>query len=144
MKRPAALSIVSVLMFLTALGTLLFWATFFADLDAQREGTLASRSEHWFAWELSFPLADAWLALTAILGALGLWRTRPAGLLFGLLSGGAMVFLGLMDLLFFLQNGLYLPLSGEVAVELFIHVWAVLFGLVASAVVWRHRALLHR
>lgn len=142
MKRPAVLSIVAAFMLLTALGTLLFWAAFFADLDAQRAGTLASRNENWFAWEMSFPLADAWLALTAILGAVGIWRLRPAGLLFGLLSGSAMVFLGLMDLLFFLQNDLYQPLTGEVAIELFIHLWAVLFGLAAIGLLWRHRASL--
>jgi hypothetical protein len=142
MKRPAALSILATLMLLTALGTLLFWGVFFADLDAQRAGTLALRSEHWFAWEISFPLADGWLALTAILGAVGIWRLRPAGLLFGLLSGSAMVFLGLMDLLFFLQNDLYIPLTGEVAIELFIHLWSVLLGLAAIGVLWRHRASL--
>jgi hypothetical protein len=64
---------------------------------------------------MSFPLADGWMAATAILAAVGLWRMRPSGLLFGLVSGGTMVFLGLMDVLFFLHNGLYLPLTGETA-----------------------------
>ena len=144
MKRTTALTVTAVLLLLTAAGTLLFWVAFFADLEAQRSGTLASRSSAWFAWELSFPLADLWMAATAILGAVGLWRVRPAGLLFGLVSGGAMVFLGLMDALFFLENGLYLPLTGEVAVELFIHVWTVTFGLAAIVTIWRHRAALSR
>ena len=113
-----------------------------ADLDAQRSGYLASRSDAWFAWEISFPLADGWMAATAVLAAVGLWRMRPSGLLFGLVSGGAMVFLGLMDVLFFLQNGLYLPLTGEVAIELFIHLWTVALGLAAIAYVWSRRALL--
>ncbi len=142
MRRSAGLTIVAVLMFLTAVGTLLFWAVFFVDLEAQRAGYLASHAPAWFAWELSFPLADGWMALTAILGAVGLWRMRPAGLLFSLVSGGAMVFLGLIDILFFLQNGLYRPLNAEVALELFIHVWAVAFGLFAIAHVWSRRALL--
>ena len=86
MKRPAGLGITAVLLALTALGTLVFWSTFFADLDAQRSGELASRSDAWFAWELSFPLADAWMALTAIVGAVGLWRMRAYGLLFSLVS----------------------------------------------------------
>jgi hypothetical protein len=131
-------------MFLTAVGTLLFWVAFFADLEAQRGGYLASRSDAWFAWEMSFPLADGWMALTAILSAVGLWRRRSTGLLFGLVSGSAMVFLGLMDVLFFLENDLYLPLNAEVAVESFIHLWAVAFGLFAITYVWRHRALLSR
>jgi hypothetical protein len=143
MKRPTGLTVTAVLMLLTAVGTLLFWITFFADLEAQRGGYLASRCDAWFAWEMSFPLADGWMAATAVLGAVGLWRMRPTGLLFGLVSGGAMVFLGLMDVLFFLQNGLYLPLVGEVAVELFIHVWTVAFGLFVIAYIWAQRALLN-
>jgi hypothetical protein len=144
MKRPTGLTVTAALMLLTAVGTLLFWVTFFADLEAQRSGYLASQCDAWFAWEMSFPLADAWMAATAILGAVGLWRTRPIGLLFGLVSGGAMVFLGMMDALFFLKNGLYLPLVGEVAVELFIHIWTVAFGLFAIAYIWSQRALLGR
>jgi len=66
------------------------------------------------------------------------------GLLFGLVSGGAMVFLVLMDVLFFLQNRLYAPSTGEVAVGLFIHIWTAAFGLFAIAYVWVRRALLNR
>jgi hypothetical protein len=139
MQRPTALTITAALMLLTAIGIVLFWVVFFTDLEAQRESTFASRSEAWFAWELSFPLADAWVALTAAVGAIGLWRMRPTGLLFGLISGGAMVFLGLIDLLFFLENGLYLPMNAEAAIELLIHLWATGFGLFAIVTIWRHR-----
>jgi hypothetical protein len=142
MKRPTGLTITAILLLLTALGTILFWLTFFADLEAQRSGELAARNAAWFAWELSFPLADAWMAVTGLVGAIGLWRMRPAGLLFSLVSGGAMVFLGLMDSLFFLQNGLYQPLTAEIAVELFIHAWTVLFGLFVIAYVWGRREVL--
>jgi len=139
MQRTPTLSITAVLMLLTAIGTILFWVIFFADLDTQRESIFALQSEAWFAWELSFPLADGWVILTALLGAIGLWRSRPAGLLFGLVSGGAMVFLGLIDVLFFLENSLYLPMNAEAAVELFIHLWMTGFGLFVIAIIWKHR-----
>jgi hypothetical protein len=139
MKRPTGITVTAVLMLLTAIGTLLFWVTFFADLEAQRSGELATRNSAWFAWELSFPLADAWMAVTAVLGAVGLWRLRPSGLLFSLVSAGAMVFLALMDGLFFLENGLYLPMTIETAVELFIHAWLLALGLAAIVYVWRSR-----
>ena len=142
MKRPASLTVVAALLLLTAVGTILFWVVFFADLEAQRSGTLARRFPAWLAWELSFPLADGWMAATAILAGVGLWRLRPMGLLFGLVSGGAMVFLGLMDVLFFLENGLYLPLASEVAIELFIHLWTIAFGLVVIATAWHWHAAL--
>jgi len=150
-KRPFVLTICAVLMALTAIGTLLFWGVFFADFQAsygqdslrsQYSSVFAIRSDAWLAWELSFPLADGWMAVTALLGAVGLWRLRPEGLLFGLVSGGAMVFLGLIDALFFVQNGLYWPMNGEVAIELAIHIWTIAFGLFAIAAIWKHRAAL--
>lgn len=139
---PVAMTVTAALMLTTALGTLVFWGTFLADVGAQSRGELASRCDAWLAWELSFPLADAWMAVTAAWGAVQLWRRRPAGLLFGLVSGGAMVFLGLMDVLFFLQNGLYLPPTGEGVTEALIHAWMVGFGLFAIATIWSRRASL--
>jgi len=142
-RGPQTLKITAVLMLLTAIGTIIFWATFLADLDAQRQGYLGSACAAWYAWELSFVVADGWMATTAIIGAVGLWRRRPGGL-FGLVSGGAMVFLGLMDAAFFLQNRLYFPPNAEVALEMAIHVWMLAFGLFAIVTVWRHRDLLRR
>lgn len=142
MRRTKTLGMVSILMFLTGLGTVVFWSTFLADLDAQRSSELSTRSDEWFAWELSFPAADAWMALTAVLGAIGVWRMRPSGLLFGLVSAGAMVFLGLLDVLFFLENDLYLPLTADIALELGIHVWTLAFGLTAIGVLWGQRGRL--
>lgn len=144
LRRPAGLTTTALLMFLTAAGTLIFWIDFLNNAQVQRRGYLASRCDSWFAWEMSFPLADAWIVATAILGAVGLWYMRESGLLFGLVGGGAMVFLGLVDALFFLRNGLYQPLTGEVAVELFIHAWMIGFGLSAIASIWRYRALIFR
>lgn len=143
-NRPAAFTVVAVLMLLTAAGTLVFWIAFFADYEAQRDCYLARRCNGWFLWERSFPAADAWMAALCILGAAGLWRVRPAGLLYTLAAGGALVFLGLIDALFFLQNGLYWPLNGDVAVELFIHVWTVALGISAVACVWPRRDYLLR
>jgi hypothetical protein len=129
-------------MLLTAIGIVGYWATFLSSLDAQRTGYFASRSGAWFAWELSFPLPDAWIAATAALGALGLWRGRQGGLLYGLLSGGAMVFLGLIDVLFFLENGLFVPVNGEVVAQILIQVWMLGFGAFSIHTIWKHRSQL--
>jgi len=133
------LRVVAVLLILTGLGTAVFWVTFFADYAAQQTGELATRCSGWFLWERSFPLADLWAALACLLGGLGLWRARPTGLLWSLVAGGALVFLGLMDILFFLQNGLYWPMAGEVLLEALIHLWVTGFGLATIAVVWSRR-----
>ncbi|MBN1202797.1 MAG: hypothetical protein JXJ20_13175 [Anaerolineae bacterium] len=142
MNRPPELTLIAALLLLTAAGALAFWGVFAADLDAQRGGYLASECDCWYVWERSFPLADAWMSVTAVLAAVGVWSLRPAGLLWGLICGGALVFLGLMDMLFFVQNGLYVPLNGEVALELAIHAGSILVGLLSIAVIWRHRARL--
>ena len=49
MKRSTGLTLTAMLMLLTAVGTLLFWVTFFADMEAQRSGYLASQCDAWFA-----------------------------------------------------------------------------------------------
>jgi hypothetical protein len=139
LQRPTGLTVVAVLMLLTSIGIAVYWTAFLSNLDAQRAGHFASRAEAWFAWELSFPLPDAWIAATALLGASGLWRARPSGLLFSLVGGGAMVFLGLIDALFFLENGLFIPLNGEVVVQILIQVWMIGFGLFSINTTWRHR-----
>ena len=42
MQRHAGLTATAVLMLLTAIGIILFWVVFFADLETQRESTFAS------------------------------------------------------------------------------------------------------
>jgi hypothetical protein len=124
---------------LTALLTLAFWVTFFADYAGQAESYFARQCAGWFLWERSFPAADLWAATACSIGAVGLWRQRPWGGLFALLGGSALIFLGLMDALFFLQNGLYSPFNADVLVEAIIHVWALGFGAFAIVYTWRGR-----
>lgn len=127
------------LMALTAVLTIAFWVAFFADYAGQSESYFARECEGWFLWERSFPAADMWLAAACLIGAIGLWRGRTWGGLFALLGGSALIFLGLMDALFFLQNGLYSPFNADVLVEAIIHVWAVGFGAFLIAYTWRSR-----
>jgi len=73
---------------------------------------------------------------------MGLWKMRPWGLLFSLVAGGALIFLGLIDALFFFQNGLYCPVNFDVATEMVIHVWVLAFGSFVIVYVWGKRGLL--
>ncbi len=141
-QRPTGFTVIAVLLALTALFTMVFWIVFFADMAAQADSFLARQCPGWYVWERSFPLADAWMAAAALVGALGLMRMRSWGLLFCELAGSALVFLGLMDVLFFVQNGLYLHFNADVAVEAFIHAWVTGFGVFVIAYVWRRRDLL--
>jgi len=129
--------VVAALLGLTALLTVAFWAVFFTDYAGQAESYFARQCAGWFLWERSFPAADLWLAAACLIGAIGLWRRRDWGVLFTLLGGSALIFLGLMDALFFLQNGLYWPLNADVVVEVIIHLWALTFGPFVIAYVWQ-------
>ena len=140
--RPVGITIVAILMVVTALLTMAFWVAFFADYAGQNQSFLAHECDGWFLWERSFPAADAWMAVACVLGAVGLWRMRPWGLLFSLVAGGALIFLGLMDILFFLQNGLYWPVNFDVATEMVIHAWVLAFGAFVIAYMWGKRGLL--
>jgi len=95
----------------------------------------------YLAFELSFPLADGWFVLACVLGAVGLWRMRDWGLLFTLLAGSVAIFLGLMDLLFDLQQGIFVPLTGEALIELVIVVLLLTLGPFVIVAAWRQRGL---
>ena len=139
--RPRGLIIVAALLLLTALVTIIFWIVFFAQGEAQRTSFLAQQCAGWYTWERSFPLADAWMALASFVGAIGLLRARPWGLLFCLAAGSALIFLGLMDVTFFLQNGLYAHRRLDVAIEMVIHAWVLGLGAFVIFCVWRWKVL---
>jgi len=139
MQELKGRKVVAGLLALTAVLTAAFWVTFLADYAGQAESYFARRCEGWFLWERSFPAADLWAATACLLGAVGLWKRRSWGGLFALLGGSALIFLGLMDCLFFLQNGLYSPFNADVLVEAVIHAWALAFGAFVIAYTWLRR-----
>ena len=135
-------TIISVMVF-AALLTIAYWVVWFGG----GRGLLASASTApYYAFENAFPAADGWLALTLLLGALGLALNRPWGLLAGLLAGGAGVYLGCMDVLFDLENGIYLvPRGGDptaVIIEASINILTFTLGVVVITYLWRQRRAL--
>jgi hypothetical protein len=140
--RPRGFAITAALLLITAVATLIFWVTFFVEGEAQTTSFLAQQCAGWYTWERSFPVADTWMALTCFIGALGLLRMRPWGLLFCALAGSALIFLGLIDVLFFLQNGLYAHLRLDVVIEMVIHAWTLGLGTFVIVYTWSQRHLL--
>jgi hypothetical protein len=119
---------------------LAYWIVwFFVDRDA-----LASMHDRgYYMFENAFPLADAWLALACAASAWTLWRRRPSALFWLLAGGSAAVYLGLMDVLFDLENGVYRAPTGDwgaVATELAVNVYSLGVGAWALAFGWRNRA----
>jgi hypothetical protein len=89
--------------------------------------------------EQSFPLADSYMALCCLIGAVGILRRRSWGLLFGLLAGSGIIFLGLMDTLYSIQQGIF-SLSSTAGVEaLIICGICLIVGPATIIYLWRNR-----
>jgi len=122
------------------IATIVYWVVWFF-VDRSLLATLTT--DAYFRFENAFPLADAWMAATSLLGAWALLRRRPSGLLWTLLASSASIYLGAMDVLFDLENGVYLlPDKGNVAVEMVINVLSFGIGLYGIAFAWRGRGYL--
>ncbi|MHA1379785.1 MAG: hypothetical protein ACTSRG_15550 [Candidatus Helarchaeota archaeon] len=93
--------IVAILQLIMSAGLIIFWINF---LKVEKNNP--DNSEIYLAHELSFPLPDLGLiAPTLIISAIGLLINNSIGIYFSLVSGGALMFLGLIDLAFNLKNG---------------------------------------
>ncbi len=90
-------------------------------------------------YELAFPLPDAFVAMAALVGVIGLWKMKDWGLLAMALVGGGSLFLGLEDLLFDLENKMFVPFSGAAAVELGILLSILAMGPTLIVLIWKHR-----
>lgn len=136
------IAIISAMVF-AALLIIAYWAIWYGG---GRDLLASSHAASYYTFENAFPAADGWLALTLLLGALGLALNRPWGLLWGLLAGGAGVYLGCMDVLFDIENGIYLvPKGGDpsaVAIEITINVLTFALSAVALTYIWRQRGAL--
>jgi hypothetical protein len=132
---PPAARAVTALLVVTAAGTVAYWVAFFAA-----GGTLhSSDTDAYLAFERAFPAADAWMATAAISAAVGLARRRSWAVLAGIATGSALVFLGLLDVLFNVEQGLYGTRSGAMAVEVVINVFCLATGPFLLAYFWRSR-----
>lgn len=133
--RPRGFWVIVGLLLFATVATALFWiAWFFLPGSVQ-----ASDWECYIVFEQAFPLADAWMAIAALIGAIGLWRRKDWGFLFGLLAGSAAIFLGLMDLLYDLEHGTFAQLTGESLIELAIVVLLLALGPVILTYLWTRR-----
>ena len=134
--RPPAAGAVTGLLVVTALGTAAFWIGFFAAGETLH----SSDSDVYLAFEHAFPAADAWMAACAAAAALGLARRRPWAVPAGVAAGSALVFLGLLDVLFDVERGLYGVRSGAMAAEVVINIFCLVTGPFLLWYFWRYRA----
>ncbi len=116
-----------------------YWTIWFF---VNREWLANMDTEAYYAYENSFPAADGWLAFACAAGGWALWRRRAAGLFWLLVGGSSSVFLGLMDVLFDLENGVYRAPKGDwgaVGIEVAINVFCLGAGAWAMWFGWKNR-----
>lgn len=129
----------SVLLIITAIGMIYYWADFFI------RGTVQLIKEDWYIkFERAFAPADLWTSVCALLGAAGLLTGETYGLVFALITAGSLLFLAFMDVTFNIQNKLY-PLvatSNQMRFEVLINVWTLALGTALIVLLWPRVALL--
>ena len=122
------------------LATLAYWVVWFG---VDREVLASAHTESYYAFENSFPVADLWMVFTGIAASSALLRRRPSALLWSIAAGAISIYLGLLDVLFDLENGIYRsPDTGGVIVELAINVLTLSMGTVVMIWAWRSRRAL--
>jgi hypothetical protein len=133
--RPKGFTVLAVVLLVFALGVTAFWIEFFTS-GAVSMSDDPAYLEH----EISFPAADGYMVVCSILCAIGLIRRRPWALLFGIMAGSAIIFLGLMDTLYSIQQGVFLKFDAAAAESFFICATCLVLGPITIVYLWRSRS----
>jgi len=123
----------SVLLIGTAIGLIYYWIDFYI------KGGVQAVNEDWYIrFQKAFTAADLWTAVCAVVGAIGLLAGQTYGVLFTFITASSLIFLGLMDVTFNIQNNLYrlIGKSGQMKFELFINLWTLGLGITLIVVFW--------
>jgi hypothetical protein len=122
-----------------AAGIVCFWIAFFSfDLVSMNDPQLETV---YSAFESAFPVPDGWLVITLIIAAIGLFRKRSYGFLFSVIAGASLIFLGLLDISFNIQNGIYLLGFQEAIINLFLNILCPAAGFFLILFAWTKRSL---
>jgi hypothetical protein len=115
----------SVLLIGTAVVCIYYWVDFYIT-----GGVHVIEDDWYIKFQNAFPAADLWMSACAIVGAIGLLTGQTYGVLFALLAASSLIFLGLMDVTFNIQNRLYRLVagSGQMKFEVFLNIYALGFG----------------
>ncbi|HUX98475.1 MAG TPA: hypothetical protein VMV49_02860 [Candidatus Deferrimicrobium sp.] len=117
---------------LLAIGIILFWVYF---LKVERKKP--ENSEVYLAFEGSFPLPDlGWVCPLLCISAIGLLLDEWFGIFFTIVAGGALVFLGLIDISYNLQHGGYTTKLSQTIQNLAINLLCLIFGIICIVFSW--------
>ena len=123
----------------TTAGIVIYWATVFTGIFKVADIIPGYRN-----WFMAFPLADAWIATCSLLTVIFLLRDDEKAVLFGLLTGSSLIFLGLYALLYGITTGLIFNLTADEVIEIFIKLYCLSVGTLFIGYFWHLRNLLVR
>ncbi len=136
-KYTKTVKFAAILELAIAVGIISFWIAFFsADLVNIDDPHL---EEIYLAFESAFPVADISLSIVLIIGGIGLLKKMPIGFLFSLLGGASLIFLGLLDISFNTQHGIYLIGIEEAVLNIFINSLCLGGGIFLIVTIWKNR-----
>ena len=131
---PLMTIILALLLIISALGTIYYWADFYLRGEVQ-----VIEDEWYIKFEKAFLVADLWgVSACSLMGAVGLLTEQPYGPFFSLLAAGSMIFLALMDITFNIENNLYplIATSSQMVFELLINLWFLVLGISLIVYLW--------
>ena len=125
--------------FVVAAGIFLFWMFYFTnDVVSIHDPRL---KEIYMAFESAFPFADFYLSLMLIIGGIGLLKDKLFGYFFSVIAGASLIFLGILDVSFNFQNGLYFIGIQEAVLNVLINLACLSFGIYLLLAIWRSKRM---
>ncbi len=135
MKQSRSFSIF--LAFFTSAMMLLYWGLVTAGVTPLEELIPGYK-----AWALCYPLADGWIAICAFLTGFFLLKKSEKSILYGLLCGSSLIFLGITATTYLLYTGiLSMFTAGEIIFKLGMRVFHFAAGTYFIIDSWKYRYL---
>lgn len=108
----------------TASGLLLWWIIVFTLGMAPDQPPVG-----WLSYSRSFVLPDVLLSVLLFWAGILLLRGRPLGIRLSAVAAGALLFLGILDFSYNIQNGMYAGAIVDTILNAFINIWCAGLGL---------------
>jgi hypothetical protein len=124
------LTTIAILELLTGVGLILFWIGFFTIGLAPK-----NPPKGYMEYEHSFPLPDGLLAVLLLAAGILILLNIPVGRNLSLIAAGALLFLGVLDFSFNIQNGVYKISKSDLILNAFLNIWCVGFGIAIAVMV---------
>ena len=131
---PGRRAIAGMLLF-AAVITTAYWVIWFSNRDI----LASTHTIQYFTFENAFPTADGWIVISALLATVGLIRAHRWGIYWTIVAAGSGIYLGCMDVLFDLENGIY-SLKGDpgaAIVEIIINILTFSLGIIGLVWGWK-------